>query len=194
MNNPWKLATIGLALTGITALCTGLTTMYVMRAHAAAEAQPAAPLVGRQVAASTLPTAQRVATRPAPMARPVATPVSAEIPGPVTTDCATGTDRAMRIAKPGLVGTLLGAGLGAAGGAIADGGGGAGKGALIGGLAGAALGTGYGAYKTKTECGTIFGGGGSKGNSYRAGVPGASPNAAPRRRGDDGDFTVYSVQ
>ena len=33
----------------------------------------------------------------------------------------------------------------------------AGKGALIGGLAGAALGGGYGAYKTKQECGTIFG-------------------------------------
>src|SRR5512132_383828 len=102
MNNPWKLATIGLALTGVTALSTGLTTMYVMRAPAVAEAQPAAPLVRYQVAASTLPTAQRAATRTAPMARPVATPVAADIPGPAATDCATGTDRAMRIAKPGL--------------------------------------------------------------------------------------------
>ena len=73
-------------------------------------------------------------------------------------DCNTGGDRARRIAKPGALGAVLGAGLGAAGGAMASGGKGAGKGALIGGLAGAALGTGYGAYTTKNECGTIFGG------------------------------------
>jgi hypothetical protein len=72
-------------------------------------------------------------------------------------NCDTGGDRAWRIAKPGLVGTLVGAGLGAAGGAIADGGKGAGKGALVGGIAGAAVGAGYGAYKTRNECGTIFG-------------------------------------
>jgi len=64
----------------------------------------------------------------------------------------------MRIAKPGAVGALLGAGLGAVGGAIADGGKGAGKGALWGGLAGVATGSAYGAYKTKQECGTVFGG------------------------------------
>ena len=72
-------------------------------------------------------------------------------------DCTTGGDRALRIAKPGALGAVLGAGVGAAGGAMASGGKGAGKGALIGGLAGAALGTGYGAYTTKNECGTIFG-------------------------------------
>jgi hypothetical protein len=87
----------------------------------------------------------------APRVTPVATTTA------VAADCATGVDRAKRIAKPGVIGGLLGAGLGAAGGAIADGGGGAGKGALIGGLAGAALGGGYGAYQTKNECGTIFG-------------------------------------
>jgi len=38
-------------------------------------------------------------------------------------------------------------------------------------LAGAALGTRYGAYKTKNDCGTIFGDGVAKGSSYRAGVP-----------------------
>jgi hypothetical protein len=85
------------------------------------------------------------------------TPVSpaATIPA----DCDTGGERALRIAKPGLIGALLGAGLGAAGGAVADGGKAAGKGALIGGLAGAALGGGYGAYKTQNECGTILGDG-----------------------------------
>ena len=75
-------------------------------------------------------------------------------------DCSPATgDRLIRIAKPGLIGGLIGAGLGAAGGAIADGGKAAGKGALIGGIAGTALGGAYGTYKTKQECGTVFGGG-----------------------------------
>jgi hypothetical protein len=186
MNNPWKLATIGLALTGVTAVGTGLTTMHMMRVPAIADAQPPAPLVRYQVATAAPSTAQRVAAPTAPVARPVATPVSADISTPAATDCATGTDRAVRIAKPGLVGTLLGAGLGAAGGAIVKGGEGAGKGALLGGLAGAALGTGYGAYKTKSDCGTIFG---------AAGAGNSSPPAAALHRGDGGDhFTVYSVQ
>jgi hypothetical protein len=193
MNNPWKLATIGLALTGVTALCTGLTTRLIMRPPGA-EAQHAAPVVRHNVAASTVQPTPRAATRPTTMARPVATPVSAGIPAPAATDCATGTDRAMRIAKPGLVGTLLGAGLGAAGGAIADGGGGARKGALIGGLTGAVLGTGYGAYETTNDCGTIFGDGGAKASSYRAGAPTASPDATLHGRGDNGQITVYSVQ
>jgi hypothetical protein len=76
----------------------------------------------------------------------------------VAADCVSTGDRVWRIAKPGAIGGLIGAGLGAAGGAIADGGKAAGKGALIGGLAGAVLGGGYGAYKTKAECGTVFGG------------------------------------
>jgi hypothetical protein len=100
-----------------------------------------------------LPYTPLVRSRPAPA--PVATVSTA--PASVPEDCATGGDRALRIARPGLLGTLLGAGLGAAGGAIADGGKGAGKGALIGGVAGAAVGTGYGAYTTQRECGTILG-------------------------------------
>ena len=153
--NPWKIATFGLALTGVTAMTTGLTTAWMLRptepAQAAAHASAPVP-VSRYAAA---PAAPRTAASPtrvaaAPRVTPVATPAA---------DCATGTERAMRIGKPGVVGALLGAGLGAAGGAIADGGSGAGKGALIGGVTGAVLGTGYGAYKTKNECGTIFGNG-----------------------------------
>jgi hypothetical protein len=102
------------------------------------------------VATHQAPVVQTRAYTPAPVRR-------AAVYTPVATDCATGGQRAMKIAKPGLVGTLAGAGLGAIGGAIANGGSGAGKGALIGGIAGAAAGTGYGAYKTKQECGTIFG-------------------------------------
>ena len=152
--NPWKLATIGMALVGTTALGTGLTTSYMLRIPGPADAQTAAaPKPPRAVVASMAPSPLSRAV--APVAPPRVTPVSATATIPA--DCDTGGERALRIAKPGVVGALLGAGLGAAGGAIADGGKAAGKGALIGGLAGAALGGGYGAYKTKNECGTIFG-------------------------------------
>ena len=147
MQNPWKLATIGLALMGTTALGTGLTTAWMMRTPATATAQetagtPPAPAVRPAVVHTTRPVTP-ASTTPV---RPAAT----------TAQCATNGDRVMQIAKPGLIGGLLGAGAGAATGAIADGGKAAGKGALIGGLAGTAIGAGYGAYKTKTECGTVF--------------------------------------
>ena len=161
--NPWKLATIGIALTGVTALSTGLTTAWMLRPTSEAQAQ---------AASNTLPATPYMATvSPSParitpaVARPTITPAVARTQAPPVTrvattaaaDCDTGTERAMRIAKPGAVGALVGAGLGAAGGAVVKGGNGAGKGALLGGLAGAALGAGYGAYKTQNECGTIFG-------------------------------------
>jgi hypothetical protein len=121
--------------------------------------------VARRVPAITpartaAPPIEPAAHRPDAIVTPTTTaPPTATASGDAApAECATGGERAMRIAKPGLLGTLLGAGLGAAGGAIADGGKGAGKGAVIGGIAGAAAGTGYGAYKTKHECGTIFGG------------------------------------
>jgi hypothetical protein len=153
MTTPWKVATIGIAIAGVTAVSTGLTTAWMLRPTAPAEAETAA------VAPATRPTV-RHAVAPAPVAR-VSAParVAQASSTTVPADCSTGGDRALRIAKPGALGALLGAGLGAAGGAIADGGKAAGKGALIGGIAGAALGSGYGAYKTKNECGTIFGDG-----------------------------------
>ena len=153
MTNPWKLATIGVAIVGVTALSTGLTTAWMLRPTAPAEAETqqvaTAPRSAARYVAPAAPAVAR-AGAPAPVTRVASTSVPA--------DCSTGGDRALRIAKPGALGALLGAGLGAAGGAIADGGKAAGKGALIGGIAGAALGSGYGAYKTKNECGTIFGG------------------------------------
>ena len=165
--NPWKLATIGMALVGTTALGTGLTTAYMLRTAGGCAGEVAAPT--RAIVAP------RAVGAPPAVARPAAAPVAARVTPAATTpavaaaDCATGVDRAKRIAKPGAIGGLLGAGLGAAGGAIADGGSGAGKGALIGGLAGAVLGGGYGAYQTKNECGTIFG------NTF------AGPARRPRR-------------
>jgi hypothetical protein len=154
MTNPWKVATIGIAIAGVTAVSTGLTTAWMLRPPAKAEAETAT------VAPATRP-APRYAAAPAPaVARATAPPRVTQVSSTaVAADCSTGGDRALRIAKPGALGALLGAGLGAAGGAIADGGKAAGKGALIGGIAGAALGSGYGAYKTKNECGTIFGDG-----------------------------------
>src|SRR5437762_8358461 len=168
MYNHWKLATIGMALVLTTALITGVTTAYFTRPTDGPAVVAPAPLA---VAAPPPVLARRTAR---PMARPVAAePITSapvtSAPEPaasptrtvatVPADCSTGGDRALRIAKPGAVGGLVGAGLGAAGAAIAGGGKAAGQGALIGGLAGAVLGSGYGAYQTKNECGTIFGDG-----------------------------------
>jgi hypothetical protein len=110
-----------------------------------------------------------------------------------SSQCATGTDRAWRIAKPGALGGLVGAGLGAAGGAIADGGSGAGKGALIGGLVGAATGAGYGAYKTNTECGTIFGNRGFTDGGPSMSERGPVTETALRPRAAN-DITIYSAR
>src|SRR5215510_1388346 len=167
MYNHWKLATIGMSLALTTALITGVTTAYFARPIATTDVpHVVAPAPPTSAPATTPSLARRVAQTTA--ARPmVADPAAAPAPAvsrtstaaTVPADCSTGGERALRIAKPGAIGGLVGAGLGAAGGAIAGGGAGAGKGALIGGLAGAALGSGYGAYQTKNECGTIFGDG-----------------------------------
>ena len=157
--NPWKLATIGMSLVGITALSTGATTAYFMRPSEPV-AQPAPAAVAAMPQGSVVPAVQYVAAQSAYVTPPAPRPVVRSVPRvvrtsavPVAADCASTGDRVWRIAKPGAIGGLVGAGLGAAGGAIADGGKAAGKGALIGGLAGAVLGGGYGAYKTKAECG-----------------------------------------
>jgi hypothetical protein len=163
MIHPWKIATAALTLIGVTAVTTGVTTAYFMRpasvsaitpAPAAADTLPPMPPAPPVTYAAARPATVAVAPRPAPRVVRTAARVT-----PVAADCVSTGDRVWRIAKPGAVGGLLGAGLGAAGGAIANGGRAAGKGALIGGLAGAVLGGGYGAYKTKQECGTVLGGG-----------------------------------
>jgi hypothetical protein len=160
--NPWKIATVALLIIGVTALSTGVTTAYFMRSDTVST-PPTAPTAtvasgaARALPApSVAPAVQYVAARPAP--RPAVAPRVVRASTVPVADCDSTGDRVWRIAKPGAVGGLLGAALGAAGGAIADGGKAAGKGALIGGLAGAVLGGGYGAYKTKSECGTVFGG------------------------------------
>ena len=67
--NPWKLATIGMALVGTTALGTGLTTSYIMRTPATADAQeiavsPRVSTAPRALVAQLIIT--RVKLRPAP--------------------------------------------------------------------------------------------------------------------------------
>jgi hypothetical protein len=162
--NPWKLATIGMSLVGITALSTGVTTAYFMGPNTEPVVQAAPAAVAAAPQAFATPAVHYAAAQPTYVAQPAPRPVVRPAPRVVRTatvaaapDCVTTGDRVWRIAKPGAVGGLLGAGLGAVGGAIADGGKAAGKGALIGGLAGAVLGGGYGAYKTKQECGTVLG-------------------------------------
>ena len=188
--NPWKLATIGIVGVLTTALVTGMTTAWMVRTpgqHEAVNAVSAAPAAPVRYAVAT-PQPRAVATRSASSAsvRPVA----------VGADCGTTTgDRVWRIAKPGLIGTLLGAGAGAAGGAIANGGDAAGKGALIGGLAGAALGSAYGAYQTKNECGSVFGGPGltsaPSGSGDRVYTYAPRAAAAPAAAGDR--ISVYDA-
>jgi hypothetical protein len=159
--NPWKLATVGLLLIGVTALSTGVTTAYFMHPESAATGSPipvVGPVPSEAVQLAPAPAVRYVAARPATRPVVAGTPrVVRAATVPVAADCASTGDRMWRIAKPGAIGGLLGAAVGAAGGAIADGGRAAGKGALIGGLAGAVLGGGYGAYQTKNECGTVFG-------------------------------------
>ena len=172
-HNPWKLATIGLALMGTTALGAGLTTAWMLRPAASATAEetttPPAPI------ARMAPAPAVVRTAPPVRVTRVATPVATTPVSTAAAECGTNGDRAMRIAKPG---------------AIANGGKAAGKGALIGGLAGTAVGAGYGAYKTKNECGTVFNGfsGGSTPSS-------ASAAAAPQAAFNDGQrITVYNAR
>ena len=199
MTNPWKITTLVLAVVLGTALTSGLTTAYLLRASAPPSSIDVTPAPTRvatpelepprrppivritRTAPSASTTAPEVAApvtrmEPAPTLATEATeapssagtlsapapaapsgPPEAATATPLPDDCATGGDRAWRIAKPGALGTLVGAGVGAAGGAIADGGSGAGKGALWGSLAGATFGSAWGAYRTHQECGTIFG-------------------------------------
>ena len=159
------------------------------------------------VATASTPPPAPVASAPTPVPTATAASVTAapSMPTPARpTDCDSGGDRALRVAKPGVLGALLGAGLGAAGGAIANGGKGAGKGALIGGVAGAALGTGYGAYETKNECGTIFGNGDRSASAMGAPTRGTASSgadqvsrsevAAPLQSTENERIQVYGVR
>jgi len=184
-----RIVTAGIGIATAASLLTGVTTAYMLRpaAPAAAIAAAAVPPVVQSAAMHSAPVKARVipavsrTVASAPRAIPVAATSSSQCEG---------SDRAWRIAKPGAIGGLVGAGLGAAGGAIANGGSGAGKGALIGGLLGVATGAGYGAYQTKNECGTILGKGFT--DPLAASQPAAETALQPRNAA--GDLTVYPVR
>ena len=180
MNPLGKIVTAGIAVVAGTSLLTGVTTAYILSPPAPA------PMTTTFTPAPVRRAPEGVTARVAPAARVV--PVAS-----TSSQCDTGSDRAWRIAKPGALGGLVGAGLGAAGGAIADGGSGAGKGALIGGLLGAATGAGYGAYKTNNECGTIFGNRRATDSNAGASERGAVTQAALRPRAGN-DITIYPAR
>ena len=181
-----RIVTAGVGIATAASLLTAVTTAYMIRpaAPTAAMAATPVPAVVRSapVTARVVPAVSRTVAS-APQAIPV------EATSSSSSQCASG-DRAWRIAKPGAIGGLVGAGLGAAGGAIANGGSGAGKGALIGGLLGVATGAGYGAYQTKNECGTILGKGFT--DPLTASQPAAETALRPRSVNDD--ITVYPVR
>lgn len=92
----------------------------------------------------TVPRATPIADRPDSRPPVAATPPSGTDPVPAANpepalesepqamDSTTGQERAWKVARPGILGAMIGAGVGAAGGALTDGGEGAAKGALPG--------------------------------------------------------------
>jgi len=184
-----KIITGGVAIVMGTSLLTGVTTAYMLRPAPPAQSMTAATY-------ATIP-ARRTSAVGAAQVVPAVARTTANTPRTVpvastSSQCATGSDRAWRIAKPGAIGGLVGAGLGAAGGAIANGGSGAGKGALIGGLVGAATGAGYGAYKTNNDCGAIFGNRGF--TDAGPGVAARGPVTQTALRPGADDITIYSIR
>src|SRR5262245_40221120 len=94
--NPWKLATIGMSLVGVTALSTGVTTAYFMRPGTEPAAQTLAPAASTGLtvpgsAAFTAPaTTPAVQTVPAAQAAPpVQYVTTAPAPRPVVRPAAT---------------------------------------------------------------------------------------------------------
>jgi Glycine zipper len=138
-------------------------TPAASRVGSAPAVPPSPPAIPEHVTSAPLPppvVATPVPPAPAPTTGttpPAQVGAGASHTASTPADCANGTDRALKIAKPGALGGLLGAVLGAAGGAIAHGGKGAGQGALIGAGVGVVAGSGWGAYKTKQDCGTVLG-------------------------------------
>lgn len=148
--NPWKMATIGLAVVVTTAVITGMVVGNWTR-----DGNDQSPPRPAQVeSAKSGGSAPRVAqARPAapaqtPVARAAATPPVSDVEAcnRYAKSAAAGSaeDKTKDVLTKAVIGGALGAGVGAAGGAIAGGGSGAGKGAAIGGIVGATAGTLYG--------------------------------------------------
>jgi hypothetical protein len=148
--NPWKLATIGMALVVVTAV---VTTLIVAGRSGPNNRQIDTPAAGS--ASPALPQASAVtASSPAVTAPPQPQPA---VPSRATIDACnryaakrpSQKDKTFEVVKDTAIGGAIGAAVGAAGGAIADGGNGAGKGAGIGGVVGLGGGVLYGLNENK---------------------------------------------
>jgi hypothetical protein len=145
--NPWKLATIGLAVVIATALVTGLVVAHWSGNQA--DRQGAIGTPPPPVAASPAP---RSAAAPAPQrVSTVPTRTSIDACHQYAAAQASQRDKTVEVVKAGAIGAVGGAAVGAAGGAIAGGGSGAGKGAAIGGILGAGVGSLYGLNETQKQ-------------------------------------------
>lgn len=144
--NPWKVATIGMAVVVTTVLVTALVVgNWIEKGDT-----PPAPSVSK----SSKATPRQMAAPPsdqAPARQAATTPSAADIQAcNKYAKSATG-DKTTEVVKDAVIGGAIGAGVGAAGGAIAAGGKGAGKGAAIGGIVGATAGTLYGLNETSKQ-------------------------------------------
>lgn len=137
--NPWKLTAIGLGLTVVTAVVTGVVVAnwsghdVEHKAETSAGARPAA-------------TAQSSTPAPVAAPQPAAPPSQTTIAACNQHAAGQSSPRSntKEIVIDGAIGAAAGVVVGAAGGAVAGGGSGAGKGAVIGGVLGAGGGALYG--------------------------------------------------
>jgi len=140
--NPWKLATLGMALVVVTAAVTTLAVGGRSGRETAQVDPPAASPV--MPAASSAPALTGPHPAPAVPSRATVDACNRYAAGKPTPK-----DKTVEVAKDTAIGGAIGAAVGAAGGAIADGGKGAGKGAGIGGLVGLGGGALYGLNENK---------------------------------------------
>jgi hypothetical protein len=161
--NPWKLTTMGLLLSIVVALVTGLVVANWTgsppegdQRTAIRSQEPAAPARSKSApraiaSAPAAPAQAPVVSAPAAPAPKVPTQSAIEACNQYAAADAGSHDKTMEVVKDGLIGAVGGAAIGAAGGAIAGGGKGAGTGAAIGGLVGAGGGTLYGLNENRRQ-------------------------------------------
>jgi hypothetical protein len=143
-SNPWKLTAIGLVLTVVTAVVTGVVVAN-WSGRDVVEHKAEAPGVATRPKVAARPGAP-AAPAPVVVAQPASPPSQSAIDSCNQHAAAQSSPRSntKEIVIDGAIGAVAGAAVGAAGGAIAGGGSGAGKGAAIGGVLGAGGGALYG--------------------------------------------------
>ena len=149
-SNPWKLTAIGIVLTAVTAIVTGVVVANWSGSNVVEHKAETSSVATRPAATARpgAPAAPVAPTPPAPVvvAQPASTASQSTIDSCNQHAAAQSSQRSntKEIVIDGAIGAVAGAAVGAAGGAIAGGGSGAGKGAAIGGVLGAGGGALYG--------------------------------------------------